>query len=241
VGWLADQVPPVGRGSNELHIHGLRHFGSPARGNRGGGDAFLVIVTSTVLSSALFVAAHIPGWLMLGTITAYNITYIFVFGTILAHPPLFPIAMSAGCLSQSERWPLARGLPQLTPGSGRSRLERLEWVFSNDELVDRPAADEVFLNDSFEDCGVAAAVPDALGINHRNRPAVADPQAVDFRAEDPTLLGQRQLPEAALEKFPRRKPPILLAALGVGLIAAQKNVTPGNRHANRLRNDSQPI
>lgn len=41
-------------------------------------------VTSMVISSILFVGAHIPGWIMLGSLTAYNIIYIFVFGAVMA-------------------------------------------------------------------------------------------------------------------------------------------------------------
>lgn len=41
-------------------------------------------VTSVVISSILFVGAHIPGWIMLGSLTAYNIIYIFVFGAVMA-------------------------------------------------------------------------------------------------------------------------------------------------------------
>ena len=41
-------------------------------------------VTSTIISSVLFVGAHIPGWIMLGTFTAYKVLYIFVFGAVMA-------------------------------------------------------------------------------------------------------------------------------------------------------------
>ena len=41
-------------------------------------------VTSMIVSSILFVGAHIPGWLLLGSLTAYNIIYIFAFGSVMA-------------------------------------------------------------------------------------------------------------------------------------------------------------
>lgn len=44
----------------------------------------LDFVTSTITSSILFVGAHIPGWIMLGSLTADNIVYIFVFGALMA-------------------------------------------------------------------------------------------------------------------------------------------------------------
>lgn len=40
--------------------------------------------TSMVISSILFVLAHIPGWILLGSIAAYNIIYIFIFGAVMA-------------------------------------------------------------------------------------------------------------------------------------------------------------
>jgi membrane protease YdiL (CAAX protease family) len=39
---------------------------------------------SAILSSLLFVGAHIPGWFMLGTLTAASVVYIFTFGVIMA-------------------------------------------------------------------------------------------------------------------------------------------------------------
>ena len=39
---------------------------------------------STVVSSILFVGAHIPGWFMLESLTAHNIIYIFAFGAAMA-------------------------------------------------------------------------------------------------------------------------------------------------------------
>jgi CAAX protease family protein len=41
-------------------------------------------VTSMAISSVLFVGAHIPGWIMLGSLKTYNIIYIFAFGAVMA-------------------------------------------------------------------------------------------------------------------------------------------------------------
>ena len=40
--------------------------------------------TSAVISSALFVGAHIPGWILLGSFTGSRAVYIFVFGCVMA-------------------------------------------------------------------------------------------------------------------------------------------------------------
>jgi membrane protease YdiL (CAAX protease family) len=39
---------------------------------------------STAVSSLLFVGAHVPGWILLGSLTAHNVIFVFVFGTIMA-------------------------------------------------------------------------------------------------------------------------------------------------------------
>ncbi len=40
--------------------------------------------TSCGISSLLFVGAHVPGWVKLGTLSAYNVGFIFVFGVSMA-------------------------------------------------------------------------------------------------------------------------------------------------------------
>jgi membrane protease YdiL (CAAX protease family) len=40
--------------------------------------------TSLIVSSLLFVGAHIPGWIMLGALTADKVIYIFAFGAAMA-------------------------------------------------------------------------------------------------------------------------------------------------------------
>jgi membrane protease YdiL (CAAX protease family) len=37
-----------------------------------------------VVSSMLFVLAHVPGWIRLRTLTAHNVVFIFVFGSVMA-------------------------------------------------------------------------------------------------------------------------------------------------------------
>lgn len=39
---------------------------------------------AAVTSSALFVGAHVPGWIALGTLTVFNVAFIFAFGLIMA-------------------------------------------------------------------------------------------------------------------------------------------------------------
>lgn len=40
--------------------------------------------TSMVISSVFFVGAHVPGWIMLGSLTAHNVMYVFAFGVVMS-------------------------------------------------------------------------------------------------------------------------------------------------------------
>jgi membrane protease YdiL (CAAX protease family) len=41
-------------------------------------------VAALIVSSALFVGAHVPGWIMFGTLTLHNVAFIFAFGAAMA-------------------------------------------------------------------------------------------------------------------------------------------------------------
>src|SRR2546428_7798564 len=103
----------------------------------------------------------------------------------------------------------------------------------DEELLDDATADQMFIDDSPEHRRIAAAVPRALGINDCDRTAFADSQAVRLRAKDAALLRQAKLPQAVLEELPRREATIFLTAFRLGLIAAEKDVPPRDRHADR--------
>src|SRR5437764_3375831 len=110
-----------------------------------------------------------------------------------------------------------------------------ERVNGNQRLVNDPSANQMFLDDALEHRGVALSVPCALWIHDRNRTAFANPKAVGLRAQDAALLRQSELPQAALQKVPRRKPALLVAALRVRLIAAEKNVAARDGYPDRFR------
>src|SRR5688572_19548220 len=110
-----------------------------------------------------------------------------------------------------------------------------EPVLLDETFADGAASDEVFLDDLFEDWRVALAVPRSFRIDHRNRPAFADSQAIRFRTQDTALLREAELLQPALQELPRRHSPLLLAAFGRRLLAAEKNVAPRHPDANRPR------
>src|SRR6185295_12019650 len=95
-------------------------------------------------------------------------------------------------------------------------------------------ADQMFLHDPLEDRRIALAVPRALRIDDGNRSAFADPQAVGLGAENAAVLGQPQLFEARLQELPCDKAAMQVAALWLGLIAAQKNVAPRDGNTDTL-------
>jgi hypothetical protein len=98
---------------------------------------------------------------------------------------------------------------------------------------DDPAADQVLLNDALEHRRITFAVPGAFRIDDRNRTAFANAQAVGLGAQDPAPVRQAELLQPPFQKVPRGQPAFLLAALRRRLIAAEKDVPPGNRDADR--------
>src|SRR5262252_704252 len=93
----------------------------------------------------------------------------------------------------------------------------------------------MLLDDPLEDRRIAARVPRALRVDDGDRSALADAEAIRFRAQDAALLRQPELLEAPFEELPRREAAFLLAALRIRLVAAEKDVPPRARDADRLR------
>ena len=89
------------------------------------------------------------------------------------------------------------------------------------------SADEMFLDDAVEVLRPAVGIPGPLGVDHGDRPTVADPQAVGLGSLDASLFGEAKLLEPALEMVPGLEGFIPPAALGLGLVAAEKDVPPG--------------
>src|SRR3954447_14194692 len=101
-------------------------------------------------------------------------------------------------------------------------------------VAHRLAADQMFLDDPLEDRRIALAIPGAFGIDDGNRPAFADAQAVGFGSENAALFGQPQFLEARLEKVPGDQATMQVAALRLGLVAAEKDVAARNRNTDAL-------
>ena len=101
----------------------------------------------------------------------------------------------------------------------------------NQIFVDDPPGNQVFLNDALQYRRIALAVPRTFRVNDCNRPTFADAETVGFRAKDAALLGELQLFETPLQEIPCGKAALFVTALGVGLIAAEKDMATRDRHA----------
>src|SRR4051812_27500057 len=109
-------------------------------------------------------------------------------------------------------------------------------MLRDQRVFDDPAADQVLLDDPFENRRIAPGVPRAFGIDDRDRTAFADPEAVRFAAQDAALLRQAERLQARLEVVPRGQSAFLVAALRLRLIAAEKDVAPRDADTDALRN-----
>ena len=114
-------------------------------------------------------------------------------------------------------------------------------MFDNGMLRDYFTADQVGLDDGLERWRVAPGVPGPLRVDNRDRAALADTQTVRLGAKDPAPLRQPQVLEPAFQELPGGQAPLLVAALRVRLIAAEKDVTAGVRHADRRGNLPQGV
>ena len=86
-------------------------------------------------------------------------------------------------------------------------MARARRVFGNDEFRDDSAADEVFLDNSFEHDRGTGMVPDCLRINHRNGALDTNAQAIRLGPVYLWIVSrQPQLLEPFLEVIPRRQP-----------------------------------
>ena len=111
-----------------------------------------------------------------------------------------------------------------------------------DQVVsDDAAGDQMLLNDPLENGRVALAVPRTFRVHDRNWTTLTDAQAVGFGAKDAALFRELQLFETPLQKIPSVQATLLVAAFGLRLIAAEKDVAPGDRHTDARRDFSLGI
>src|SRR5206468_12353879 len=93
----------------------------------------------------------------------------------------------------------------------------IERMTRDERVDDDPPADQMVLDDPLEHRRIALRVPHAFWVDDDDRSAFADAQTVGFRAKNAALLRQPELLQPALEKLPRRKAALFLAALRIRL------------------------
>ena len=104
-------------------------------------------------------------------------------------------------------------------------LLRHQIVFGEGKFFHDFSADEVFLNDAFQNLGCATVIPRSSGINDGDRAVHADAETASLSAIDERFgADEIQFFEALLEKIPRRLASFARAALGFLGIHTEKNV-----------------
>ena len=110
--------------------------------------------------------------------------------------------------------------------TGGTKANSFQRVLLDQIVRDDALADQMLDDDPLEHRRIALAVPRSFRVDDRDRTTFADAQAVGLRPQNAALFGEVKFLQTALEKIPRRKAAILLAALGCGLIAAEENMSP---------------
>jgi len=117
-----------------------------------------------------------------------------------------------------------------------------EWqrVLSKSKFAHDLSADEVFLNDSFENRRRAGVIPSTFRIHDGDRAAAANSQAIRFRAIDQRVWSdESEFLEPPLQVIPRFQAGFARAALGFSWIGTQEDVAPEGMEAQRCNGFSQ--
>src|SRR5262249_43832841 len=77
-----------------------------------------------------------------------------------------------------------------------------EGMLEDQVILDDPAVDQVFLDDSLENRRVALAIPGAFGIDDGDRPSLADSQTVRLRPQDAAAVRQAKLLQPLFQIVP---------------------------------------
>ena len=77
-------------------------------------------------------------------------------------------------------------------------------------------------------------IPYPVRIYDRDRPVLADSKTVGLRAVNISAPRKPEFFKPVLQEIPGSQSDLLRATLGLGLVATQKNMTPGLGHTNRL-------
>ena len=100
-------------------------------------------------------------------------------------------------------------------------------MLSDHMFGDRPAVNQMLLDDPLEHRRVAGAVPHAVGVDDGDRSTFADAEAIGLRPQNPSLFRELELFQPRLQVVPGGETTLLVAALRGGLVGAQEDVAAG--------------
>ena len=126
-------------------------------------------------------------------------------------------------------------------GGARCLRVGIQLMRLDQMLGDHAPLDQMLLNDAFEHRRITVTVPSPFRVHDRDGTTLADAEAVGFSAKDAALFGELQLLEAPLQKIPCGKAARLVAAFGLRLITAEKDVAARDRHTDAGRDLSLGI
>ena len=93
----------------------------------------------------------------------------------------------------------------------------------------------MLLDNPFKHRRIALSIPGALGVDDRNRSTFANTQTVRLRSENTATSGETELLQPLLEVVPGAQASLFVTAFGIGLVAAEQNVTSGSVDPDRNR------
>ena len=92
-------------------------------------------------------------------------------------------------------------------------------------LFHRGAAEDVLLEDTFDDFLGGGVIPDAIGVDQGDGAMLADAEAVGFGAEDALrALHEVEFGESFFEVVPTGDACLFVAAFWLGLVGAEEDV-----------------
>ena len=105
-------------------------------------------------------------------------------------------------------------------------LPRPRQALGEDQRVEhRVPSDQMLLDDSLENRWVALSIPGTFRIHHGDRSTLAYSETVRFGPENTATIREPELLEPSLQVCPGHQSSVLVTALGLSLVAAEKDVT----------------
>ena len=110
------------------------------------------------------------------------------------------------------------------------------------EIRDRPAFDQVLLNDALQVFGSAGMIPDSIGVDHRYRAVRADAEAIGLASVNQGFgTAEFEVVQPVLEELPGRRSLFGSTAFGLGGSGAQEDMPFVGVQIEGFRSRSQKV